>query len=230
MPSMKIRFALLMGFCLTATAAGAAETTAPAAAATPASPPAAMAAAPAPATGTMITMAQADAIIMQSGFTPLGQPKQKGNIIGSLARIGNNAFIVTVDATTGKLLDAKPTNVQLPPLAAAPAAPAATTAAAPPANTAMAPAANNRMAPPAASVSPVKRAADLARSKGFTVLSFRHANDDTFLIARRGNGMFSLKIDDRGRILAITPMNQPQPQAPLRSLITGGHDRDNDRR
>ncbi|HTJ59389.1 MAG TPA: hypothetical protein VL418_17785 [Devosiaceae bacterium] len=216
MPSIKLRLALLTAFCFTATAADAAGTAAPTAAATVAPVPAATA-------GTMITMAQADAIIMQSGFTPLGQPKQKGNIIGSLARIGNNAFIVTVDAMTGKFLDAKLTNIPLPPLAANPPPAGGVTAP-------LAPAANTHMPPPAAnnSVSPVKRAADLARSKGFKVLSFRHSSDDTFLVARRGNDLFSLKIDDRGHILAIVPMNQPQRS--LGSLTGRDGDRDDHRK
>jgi hypothetical protein len=70
------------------------------------------------------------------------------------------------------------------------------------------------------------RAADLGRNKGFRVLSFRHLNDDTFLTARRGSGTFSLKIDDRGRVLAIVPMGRTQSSPGGRTT----RDRDHDRR
>ena len=184
MTSLPLRFAFAALLCLTSGGVYAADAAAPGAPAAPA--------ASAPA----ISLAQADTIIMQNGFTPVGQPKQKGNIIGSLARLGDKAFIVTVDAQTGQFLDAKPTTVALPVIAATPAATAAP-AAKPAATTAAA---------STAAVSPVKRAADLARSKGFRVLSFRHRSDDTFLVAKRGNGLFSLKIDDGGHILAVVPL------------------------
>jgi hypothetical protein len=152
----------------------------------------------------MISLAQADAVIVQNGFTPLGQPKQKGSVIGSLARLGSKVFIITVDAQTGQFLDAKPTTIALPPAAAPVPAGAPTTNTA----TVATPAAVAQPSAPvsSAAASPVKRAADLARSKGFRVLSFRHRSDDTFLIAKRGTGLFSLKIDDRGHILAVVPV------------------------
>lgn len=212
MPSIKTTLALLLAFSFTATQAMADDALAPAPAAAATTAPAT--ATPAP-TGTVLTAAQVDAVIMQNGFTPLGLPKLKGTMFGSLARIGNTAFIVTVDGMTGQFLDAKPTNVTLPPLAvtttpamtAAPAAAAATVQPVPTAVPAMAPAPTNT------TVSPVKLAADIARSKGFTVLSFKHVSDDTFIVARRGNGLFNLEIDDKGRFLAAVPIRQNQGDA-----------------
>ena len=196
MKSIALRRALLgAALCLAPSGAFADNVPAPAAA---------MSAAAAPA----LTTAQIDAIIMQAGFTPVGDPKQKGTMIGSLARLGNNAFIVTIDATTGKFVDAKPADIALPPLAPPPAAapPMAPPAmAAAPATAAPAPVAR-AATPPAIPFSPVKQAADLARSKGFKVLSFQHRSDDTFLVAQRGNALFMLKINDKGQLLSTTPI------------------------
>ena len=106
--------ALLAAICLSSTAASAAGP-----------------AAPAPMASNAM-LAQADAIIMQSGFMPVGQPQLKGNVIGSLARLGNKAFIVTLDARSGVLLDAKPTNAVLPPMVMSVAPPMAAAAPVPP--------------------------------------------------------------------------------------------------
>lgn len=188
MVSIILRRALLTALCLAPFPAFADGTPAPAAAP--------------PATPTALTTAQIDAIITQTGFMPVGEPKQKGTMIGSLARLGNNAFIVTIDAASGKFVDAKPADVPLPPLAAAPMA--APPMAAPP-TAAAAPA---RAPAPPAPFSPVKQAADLARSKGFRVLSFQHRSDDTFLVGQRGNALFMLKIDDKGQLLSTTQIRR----------------------
>lgn len=150
-----------------------------------------------PPSGTMVTLQQADAIIMQMGFTPVGQPLLKGTTIGSLARLGNNPFIVTVDATTGKFLDAKPTDMPLPPSIVSAPAPVPTTT--PPAAT----------PPPATGIpSPVMTAANLARSKGFRVLSFKHQGDDTFLVGQKADALYQLKVSDKGVLLAVTPIEK----------------------
>jgi hypothetical protein len=159
----------------------------------------------------MITLDQAAAIITQMGFTPVGTPVLKGTMIGSLARLGNNAFIVTVDAMTGKFIDAKPTDMPLPPsmMAAAPTTPATP----PPVATTTPPVATMATTtPPAAAttapVSPVKQAADIARAQGFKVLSFKHVNDDTILVAQKGNALFQIKINDQGKVLAMTQIKK----------------------
>jgi hypothetical protein len=99
---MSSRLAALAAVCLSSTGVMAAGTTMIASSAT--SP----------------VISQADQIIVQNGFTPVGQPMQKGSVIGSLARLGNQAFIVTIDAQTGQFLDAKPTAMALPAMAPVP--------------------------------------------------------------------------------------------------------------
>ena len=221
MPSIKSRLTLVAILCLAATAAhaaGAAATGSPNGGATSATA--------AGATAGPLTPAQVDAVIKQNGFTPLGQPKQKGNIFGSLAVLGNNTFVVTVDAQTGQFLDAKPTSLALPGFGGgpAPATPAAAAATQPQTATTLAPAvvappvvvttpAPVAVTAPAANaannnVSPVQRAANLARSQGFKVISFKHSGDDTFVVVQRGDDFFTLKIDDKGRLLATAPLRR----------------------
>ncbi len=104
------RLAVFLPFCLSSTAAIAAGA--------PMAPP--MAAPMAPGS----VMAQTTAIITQNGFQPVGQPMQKGSVIGSLARLGNKAFIVTINAQTGQFLDARPTSMALPAMVVPVSAPA----------------------------------------------------------------------------------------------------------